>query len=150
LASKRETETARDRCLVDFSMVFVVLIWFLIWVWYCFDTSTFWYAVDTIWYDLVRFWYDSDLILIWFRWVGFKRVNRNSQRQVFGRFLDGFCGFDMILIYFFNMVLIRFWYDSDTILIRLWQGELVSSQVEPKQLRNPHFLTLQMSQLARK
>ena len=41
-----------------------------------------------------------DVILICFRWVGFKKGNIKNHGHAFGQFLDGFCGFDMILILF--------------------------------------------------
>jgi hypothetical protein len=107
--------------LVDFSRVFVVLIWF-------------WYGFDTV---LIRVWYDFDMILIWFwfgfrtgasflglRWVGCKKGKNNSPGTGFWSMSQGLLwfwyDFDMILIWFwcgFDTILGRFWCDSDLILI---------------------------------
>ena len=61
LASRKGNRNSRGTAfLVDFSKVFVVLIWFC-------------YGSDMV---LIRFWYNFDMVLIrfwiWFRWVGFK------------------------------------------------------------------------------
>ena len=57
---ERKRKQPWDSLLVDFSRVFVLLIWFCC----CFDMVLirFWYGFDMV---LIRFW-------IWFGWVGFK------------------------------------------------------------------------------
>ena len=106
---ERKRKQPRDSLLVDFSRVFVVLI--------------FWYGFDTI---LIRSWYDCDMILIRF-WYGSSELasekeTETAQGQVFGRFFRKIL---MVLIWFwygFDTILIRFWYALDTVLIWFWYG----------------------------
>ena len=121
LASRKETETAPGQPFGRFLAGFCGFD-ILIWLWYDFDTL------------LIRLWYDFDTVLIWFQWVGFRKRNRNSPGTGFRSiFQKDFDGFDMILIwlwYDFDTILIRSWYGFDMILIRFWYGssELASEK----------------------
>ena len=106
-----------------------------LWIWGCdFDMVllSFWYGfrydldmvLECFGYDfdmvLTRFWCDVDVILIWF-WYGSgglasKKETETAPGQAFGRFLEGFCGFDMFSNDF-DMVLIRFWCDFEAMLM---------------------------------
>ena len=94
-----------------------LLIWFPLWFRYGFGMLWiwFWYGFDTV---LMRCWCDFDLILIWFRWVGFKKGNRNSPGTGFWSISRGFLWFWYVFKWFwygFDTVLMRFWGDVDVI-----------------------------------
>jgi hypothetical protein len=113
---------------------------------YDFDTLWIWgYDFDMV---LLYFWhglaYGLDMLLIWFgngvpfqgsQSVGFKKGNRKGRGQAFGWFLEGFSGFDMSLLLFL--------YGFDTI-VKVNLCFPLLSQVEPKQLRNSHFLNCKL------
>ena len=91
----------------DFDMVLIMfLIWFGLW---------FTYGIGCDWYG--------------FNMVPMSWLQKKKQKQPRDRFLvdfsKDFCGFGMILIWFwydFDTILIRFWYDFDTILVWFWSG----------------------------
>ena len=105
----------------DFNTVFIeLLIWFGLWFRYGFGMLWIWFLIcfDTV---LMRCWCDFDLILIWFRWVGFKQGNRNSPGTGFWSISRGFLwlwdvfkwfwyGFDRFWCDFEGMLM---WYDFD-------------------------------------
>ena len=89
------------------------LIWFGLWFRYGFGMfwMWFWYGFDMVWERSAFFRVPDGLAS--------RKETETALGQPFGRFLDGFCGFDMV----FDTILIRFWYDVDTVLICFqWVG----------------------------
>ena len=89
------------------------LIWFGLWFRYGFGMywMWFWYGFDMVWERSAFFRVPDGLAS--------RKETETALGQPFGRFLDGFCGFDMVFVF----ILIRFCYDVDTVLICFqWVG----------------------------
>ena len=121
----------------------MVLIWFenmilirsefgvMILIWFC-------YIFDMVWLmDWICFWYGLGtecLFRVPNRLVS-RKETETARGQAFGWFLEGFSGFDMSLLLFL--------YGFDTI-VKVNLCFPLLSQVEPKQLRNSHFLNCKL------